>query len=298
MKRTWTTEQLQYLRDNYLYMTHKEMAAGLGKTDTAVKSKCGVMRLLKPADVRNELLRKHGFEANRHKMLTPEEDAFVMQNYLSIPIKSLAKMLGKGQTAVRGSIKRQGIIIPPELAEYRKAINQKRKGNIAFNKGLPQKSYMTPESIEKTIASRFLKGHMPHNTKQDDAITRRGDGYLYKRIALGIWKPLHHLIWEAANGKIPKGYCLTMKDGNKDNHTLENMEIITRKENARRNAIYENAQNLTDDYVASVLARRTDLDKKDIPQPLIDMKRAALKINRELNKISQNESESKKAGGS
>lgn len=44
------------------------------------------------------------------------------------------------------------------------------------------------------------------------------------------WKMKAHYLWEKENGKIPKGYCLCYKDGNKLNCELENLYLLTPRE--------------------------------------------------------------------
>ncbi len=38
-----------------------------------------------------------------------------------------------------------------------------QKGHTPMNKGLKQSEYMTPGAIERTKATRFKKGNVPHN---------------------------------------------------------------------------------------------------------------------------------------
>lgn len=45
MPKDWTEEQLQYLRDNYKTMTHKEIGVVIGRTDAAVRNKAYDLRL-------------------------------------------------------------------------------------------------------------------------------------------------------------------------------------------------------------------------------------------------------------
>jgi hypothetical protein len=53
-----------------------------------------------------------------------------------------------------------------------------------------------------------------------------------------VWKLYHHHIWEAANGPIPPNHILVFRDGNRANCALENLELITRRENAHRNCMW------------------------------------------------------------
>lgn len=64
--------------------------------------------------------------------------------------------------------------------------------------------------------------------------THSGD---YKKVALFndgkrrfFW--VHRLVWEAFNGKIQEGMVINHKDENPANNNLENLEVVTQKENA------------------------------------------------------------------
>lgn len=53
------------------------------------------------------------------------------------------------------------------------------------------------------------------------------------------WHPVHRLVWEAANGPVPKGCVCVFKPGRHtavlEEITLDRMEVITRAENLLRN---------------------------------------------------------------
>lgn len=110
---------------------------------------------------------------------------------------------------------------------------QFKKGNQAWNKGLKGLQI-------GGVETRFSKGSQPHNTRHDGAISIRvedGRPYQYIRISKGVWKPLHNHIWINTHGNIPKGMIVVFKDKNPLNCVLENLELITRKENMARNTI-------------------------------------------------------------
>jgi hypothetical protein len=47
----------------------------------------------------------------------------------------------------------------------------------------------------------------------------------------------HRLVWENHNGKIPKGYFIHHKDGNKLNNDINNLEILTPMEHKRKHRL-------------------------------------------------------------
>ena len=58
------------------------------------------------------------------------------------------------------------------------------------------------------------------------------DNHGYERIKTGACnRPVHCLVWEAFVGEIPNGMQINHIDGDKHNNTLENLELVTPKEN-------------------------------------------------------------------
>src|SRR5690606_29239777 len=109
-----------------------------------------------------------------------------------------------------------------------------KPGQEPPNKGKKQHEFMSAEGIERSKAGRFKKGNLPHNTKYDGAERISKEGYIEIRVSLGKYRLKHLVIWEAANGPLPDGYCLWFKDQDKKNITLDNLELITRAENRIR----------------------------------------------------------------
>ena len=64
-----------------------------------------------------------------------EQEKYIYNNYLDIPIKRIAKNIGRSQTYVRGFMRRQGLIIPKHIADERKRATQFKKGMPGWNKG-------------------------------------------------------------------------------------------------------------------------------------------------------------------
>jgi len=102
---------------------------------------------------------------------------------------------------------------------------------------------MSADAIEKSMATRYKPGNLPHNTKYDGAILKRkygNDLYHYIRISKSNWVPLHRHIWEQANGKINKGMNVAFKNGNIYDCRLDNLELVTDAVMMKRNSMHTN----------------------------------------------------------
>lgn len=172
------------------------------------------------------------------KKFTPEEDKFIRDNYMDIPIKHIARMMGRAEGSVMGRFKRLGYSLPPELAAQRIAASRFQPGQMPKNKG----KNMSEEVREKVKRTWFPKGNLPHNTKEDGLIVERTDKtgrpYLYIRERKSKWELLHRHLWRKHRGEIPEGYIVVFKDGNSKNCVFENLELITKGDNMKRNTIH------------------------------------------------------------
>ncbi len=257
------------------------------------------------ADVVGRWMRKYGLKTpkdviNRSRALklagrtkvTPEQDEYIRANYLVKPQKRLADELGISHTCLITRMRQQQIEVPEEVRRKFAEKGRIKPGNVSHNKGKKQSDYMSPEAIERTKATQFKKGDLPHNCYHEvgrESLRRDKSGIVYKYICveIGQWIPLHTRNWELANGPIPKGYCLWFKDGDTMNCELENLELITRAENLSRNS-------LSDKSVSTKMAMRSGggrgiIDKEFREEllkypDLIDLKRQQLILQRQLNK--------------
>ena len=174
------------------------------------------------------------------KPLTEDQEQLIKDQYLQRPIKQIASDIGITFGRVMRFLDRNGLDLPQEIRDQRKRDSQRKKGDTAYNKGMKQTEFMSPEAIERTKATRFQKGNIPPNTHYDGKISIRNNKddrpYKYVRVSLGEWKLLHHVIWEEQFGKIPEGMIIAFKDGDTFNTSIENLEMISMIENMLRNS--------------------------------------------------------------
>jgi hypothetical protein len=115
-----------------------------------------------------------------------------------------------------------------------------QKGQSAWNKGMKglqtggQAGWFKPGYR----GGRALEKYQPIGT-----IRVSKDGYLQKKIHDGMplqsrWRGVHLVNWEAVHGPVnTKTNALCFKDGNKENCAIENLELVTRADLARRNMV-------------------------------------------------------------
>ena len=111
------------------------------------------------------------------------------------------------------------------------------KGHVPANKG------KHPPTVGRMAETQFKKGHLPHNTKPIGYERINKNGYVEVKVKMRPSSPLcndnfapkHRLIWEAANGPVPKGHKLIFANGDKTNITLDNLLLITDAQMARLN---------------------------------------------------------------
>jgi hypothetical protein len=117
-----------------------------------------------------------------------------------------------------------------------------QSGLIPHNKG--QKGYY-PAGSEK---GWFKTGNMPQTWRPMGTEIVDENGYTkIKTRNPKTWKRKHRLIWEKANGKIPRGHVVIFGDGNKLNFVLDNLLLISRSELAvmNREGLISNHRDLT-----------------------------------------------------
>ena len=108
-----------------------------------------------------------------------------------------------------------------------------KKGNVPFNKG--QKG-VCAKGCERTW---FKRGNLPHNTKPIGYERITKDGYIEVKVKMRPSNPdcndnfvlKHRLVWERANGPIPKGCKIIFLDGDKQNFDIKNLALVTDHEN-------------------------------------------------------------------
>ncbi len=197
------------------------------------------------------------------RIWTPEEDEFLRKNYLTKSAKQIGDILARTKASIKGRI---------AILSIYKTENRGRftKGHIPYNAGT--------RGVMKANRASYKKGNLPSNTLYDGAITIRtdknGNKYQWIRLAKANWIHLHRYLWEKEYGPVEKGMQITFKNGDFLDCRLENLELISMKENIarRRNEL---------GYISFCISRDPELRQeiaKD--EKLIELKRKQLELKR------------------
>ena len=169
----------------------------------------------------------------------------IRERYPFEPTKKIADDLGLSESSVYNRAFAMGIKKDPvylrstqfPLGYLGGKATQFKKGSVPANKG--QK--MSTEVYQKVARTMFKKGSKPMNTQPIGTIHQRRDtgGKMYQYIKLADcnWQLLNRYTWEQHNGPIPKGMVVVYKDGDYLNNDINNLLMITKKENMARNTI-------------------------------------------------------------
>ena len=176
---------------------------------------------------------------------TEEEKRIVAEMYPTHFAREIAEKLGKTTSGVYNMANALGLKASREKLAKGGRMTAKHPNSIAtrFKKGgqSPNKGKKMPEHVyEKLKDTMFKKGDMPSNYKPIGSERITKDGYVEVKVGdPSEWRPKHRILWEKENGPIPEGYNVQFKDGNRQNIKLENLYLISRAEQVRKeNSVY------------------------------------------------------------
>lgn len=194
--------------------------------------------------------------SSTRKFWTDYEEQRLAELYSDTPMPELIAVFGRPDYAIYGKaaslgLKRSDAYLASEHAcRLRRGsdvgeANRFKKGQKPWNKGI------SFDCGGRSVETRFAPGAMPHNNVPvgtervtDDGIRQRkvrDDGPAHRR-----WKSVHSLIWEESNGEIPPGHIVVFRDRNTEHLVLENLELVSRAENMRRNTFHRYPPELKD----------------------------------------------------
>lgn len=196
---------------------------------------------------------------SKRSFWTAAEYDYVRAHFANSPTKAVAQALGRPEHQISNCAARLGLrksaayLASPSACRLRRGDNvgaatRFRKGEHPWNTG--KKGY---QPGGRSVETRFKPGHRGGRAaeKYQPIGTERisKDGIRQRKVNDDMplqarWKAVHAVVWEAAHGPIPAGHFVCFRDGNRENITLENLELISRADNLRRNSIHRLPQEI------------------------------------------------------
>lgn len=198
----------------------------------------------------------------RRKYWSQDDLARLAQLYPALLTREVAKRLNRSIASVYGTAAKLGLKKSQEFLNsdqcyrLRKGSTvgtrtQFRKGQIPTNKGLRRPGWSPGRMRETQFKPGQRSGKAAMNWKPIGTILADHEGYLRIKVreavhgkeASGfgntkVWPLLNRHVWEQQKGPIPPKHAVAFKDGKRDNCAIENLELISRAELARRNRMW------------------------------------------------------------
>ena len=182
------------------------------------------------------------------------DEALLRERFPHVKTSTLIEPLGRPYSAIAGKANKLGLTKTAEFyaSEASGHANVELGASFRFAPGFEPwnkgKAHPTGRAPQHHFKAGQLNGRAAQLVLPVGSYRINGDGYLDRKYsdASGApnkrWRAAHLLIWEAANGPLPKGSIVVFKPGkqttNPEDILLENVELITRQELMKRNTIY------------------------------------------------------------
>lgn len=179
-------------------------------------------------------------------MWTSAEEAQLRECYPHVRAADLAKEMGRSAAKIYQKAARLGLRKSAEfLASPASGRTTGRQGTgTRFVKGQPAWNKGTHFMAGgRSAQTRFKKGQMPKNWKPLGSERISKNGYLQRKMTdTGYpphdWVGVHIIVWVQHHGAVPKGHAVVFKDGDKRHITIDNLDMISRRDLMLRNSIH------------------------------------------------------------
>jgi len=252
----WSTRDDTLLREHYPALRTVEVASLLKRTLSSVYVRASQLKLKKSAAALASMIatstrntRPAGVHLNGYNRWGKPALATLKKLYPQTPTTAIAERLGRRVSQVYAMAGKLGLKKDPAItretlrqsmlrADHPGRKHQFAKGSIPPNKGA--KGW---DAGGRSVLTRFKPGQRPRNTKPVGSLRIDSSGLLSVKIndtgyGPHDWRPLHQLAWELKHGPIPPAHIVTFADGNKRHFSDDNLQLLSKADNVRRNSIH------------------------------------------------------------
>lgn len=236
-RRAWSAAEDALLLELWPRTRTDAMPELLGRSHSSIRNRVTALHLRKNSDV------------SMRRPWTGEEDARLRALYGNNDTIEVAERLGRTVSAVYGRVNVLGLEKDPGFisttgrrhAESPKArAHRFSKGHVPANKGLRRPGYAPGRMAETQFKKGGATRWMPIGSE------RLVGGYRYTKVTdirnvpwTRNWVATHILLWEKHHGPLNrKTHALRFKNGDRTDVRLENLVLITRRENMLRNSLH------------------------------------------------------------
>jgi HNH endonuclease len=188
------------------------------------------------------------------RLWSAEDDALLQRRYPNEPTQLLAAELRRSVSSVYARADKLGLrkseeyLAGPAACRLRRGDNvgakhQFPKGHVPANKGLRRPGWSPGRMRETQFKKGERQGVAAEVYKPIGTERVSKDGYLERKVNDDLpfqrrWRFVHLIVWEEANGPLPRGHAIAFKNGDKTDIRIENLECITRRELMLRNTVH------------------------------------------------------------
>lgn len=195
---------------------------------------------------------KRRIAAEPRRYWSAEEDAILRARFPHELTATIAAAIGRTLSATHGRAKAIGLVKSEAFrlsslsgrllkGEERGKATRFKPGQAPANKGVRGRKGWAPGRMKD---NQFKAGQLPHNTYPTGG-ERVIDGYLWRKTSntpnvpwTKNWRQVHLIVWEQANGPIPKGHSICFRNGDRSNCRLDNLECVSKADWMKRHTLH------------------------------------------------------------
>lgn len=186
---------------------------------------------------------------------------------------ALAEQMGRSTGQIYGMARQINIRKSPAYLASADACRMRRGDNVGeahrfptghtpANKGLRRPGWTAGRMAESQFKTGNRSGRAAQIYQPIGTERISKDGYLERKTNDNMplqkrWRGVHLLMWEAINGPLPPGHCLVFINRDRSDIRLDNLQLITRRENMLRNTVHNLPQPIVETVrLRAVLVRK------------------------------------------